>query len=131
MALIHLTAGQEEPDLAPTLEPPVPTAWRFVWGHWARSSPHLALDAEGQVYAVAFGTIDGAPVVVSGGADATVRLWDARTGAPRGEPLLGHERGVNAVAFGAIAIFSFVPRARPVPVSDSAPVPGYNVRPSW
>jgi WD40 repeat protein len=31
------------------------------------------------VYAVALGEVDGKPVVVSGGGDETVRLWDART----------------------------------------------------
>ena len=36
--------------------------------------------------------------VVSGGADRTVRLWDARTGDPVGEPLMGHTAPVNSVA---------------------------------
>src|SRR3712207_8468547 len=31
--------------------------------------------------------------------DTTVRLWDAASGKPRGEPLTGHTEAVEAVAF--------------------------------
>jgi WD40 repeat protein len=54
------------------------------------------------VSAVAFGEVDGQPVVVSGGRDETVRLWDARTGQPRGEPLRGHQGEVRALSFGEV-----------------------------
>ncbi|MCV2439271.1 hypothetical protein LNV28_13300 [Paucibacter sp. DJ2R-2] len=37
--------------------------------------------------------------VVSGSADATLRLWDAQTGQPIGEPMRGHTDGVTSVAF--------------------------------
>jgi WD40 repeat protein len=38
----------------------------------------------------------------SGSGDWTVRLWDARTGQARSEPLTGHENYVNAVAMGEV-----------------------------
>ena len=37
--------------------------------------------------------------IASGGADKTVRLWDANTGKPIGQPLHGHDDAVMSVAF--------------------------------
>jgi WD40 repeat protein len=37
--------------------------------------------------------------IVSGSLDKTVRLWDATTGKPMGEPLTGHTDKVISVAF--------------------------------
>jgi WD40 repeat protein len=51
---------------------------------------------------VALGEVDGEPVVVSGSRDKTVRLWDGRTGRPRGEPMTGHTGSVSAVALGEV-----------------------------
>jgi WD40 repeat protein len=39
-------------------------------------------------------------VIVSGGWDSTVQVWDAATGQPVGQPLTGHTRTVHAVAIG-------------------------------
>ena len=51
---------------------------------------------QGWVFSVAFSP-DGKRIV-SGSSDQTVRLWDAATGQPVGQPLTGHE--VNSVAVG-------------------------------
>ena len=37
--------------------------------------------------------------IVSGSRDGTVRLWDAGTGQPLGNPLTGHKGGVDTVAY--------------------------------
>ncbi len=43
-------------------------------------------------------------VIVSGSDDQTVRIWDATTGHPIGEPLTGHTGWVTAVAQGRAAL---------------------------
>ncbi|WP_420891133.1 WD40 repeat domain-containing protein, partial [Mycobacterium persicum] len=37
--------------------------------------------------------------IVSGSTDTTLRLWDAATGAPIGDPLTGHSDAVTSGAF--------------------------------
>ena len=94
MAVIHLTACKEEPELAPDLEPPVQTAWRCRWARGWKSFPHLVLgDHEYEVLAVAWGTIEGEPVVVSVSGNGSVRQWHARTGEACGMPLRGRGGG--------------------------------------
>ena len=43
-----------------------------------------------EAYWVATAQLDGRPVVICGGGDMTVRVWDLATGAPIGQPLTGH-----------------------------------------
>jgi WD40 repeat protein len=57
---------------------------------------------EGQVLSVAFGMLDGQPVVVSGGFVGTVRVWDLASGARLAEPMRGSEMGVLSVAVGTL-----------------------------
>ena len=55
------------------------------------------------MYAVAAGTLpDGTPVIISGSANGTVRVWRMADGTPVGEPLAGHDGGVYAVAAGTL-----------------------------
>ena len=103
LSLIHMTAHMEAPDLAPLLEPPVATRWLCRWARVRQSVPHRIIGRHSeQVTSIAFGMVDGRPVVVSGSWDGTVRLWDARTGQAIGTPLEGHMSWVSAVAFGAV-----------------------------
>ena len=51
---------------------------------------------------MAAGQVDGTPVVVTGGADGIVQVWDSQTGAARGESLRGHPGGVRALAVGEV-----------------------------
>ena len=53
------------------------------------------------------------PVVISGGSDRTVRVWDLATGAPIGDPFTGHSGPVNAVAVAELD-------GRPVVISGSS-----------
>jgi WD40 repeat protein len=52
------------------------------------------------VNAVKLGNINGRPVIVSGGTDGTVRIWDLARGTVRGEPLRGHLHAVRALEVG-------------------------------
>ena len=54
----------------------------------------------GGVRAVAVGRAGERDIIVSGGRDGTVQVWDAVTGEPAGGPLAGHDGGVRAVAVG-------------------------------
>ncbi|CAG7852310.1 COMPASS-like H3K4 histone methylase component WDR5B {ECO:0000303/PubMed:19567704} Short=AtWDR5B {ECO:0000303/PubMed:19567704} [Serendipita indica DSM 11827] len=59
--------------------------------------PRTLRGHEDQVNAV--GTSPDGSRIVSGSDDWTIRLWDADTGQPLGEPLRGHEGPVRAVGF--------------------------------
>jgi WD40 repeat protein len=50
--------------------------------------------------AVAVGKVGDRDVIVAGGADGSVRVWDAAARRPTGDPLEGHLRPVTAVAAG-------------------------------
>jgi WD40 repeat protein len=57
---------------------------------------------DGQVLAVAVGELNGRPVIVSGGLDATLRAWELADGTPIGDPLARHHGAVTAVAVGEL-----------------------------
>ncbi|MCP3822664.1 trypsin-like serine protease [Streptomyces sp. A3M-1-3] len=72
------------------------------WSH-AIGTPHQSLAGHDEtVRAVAIGRVDGLDVVASGSNDHTVRIWDATTGQPIGDPLEGHTGTVRAVAVGGV-----------------------------
>ncbi len=57
------------------------------WRGTLRSDARRLTGHNGSVRAVVSVLIDGEPVIISGGADGSVRLWDARTGTQRGDTL--------------------------------------------
>ncbi|CCA76748.1 hypothetical protein PIIN_10736 [Serendipita indica DSM 11827] len=59
--------------------------------------PRILQGHQALVTAVAFSP-DGSRIV-SGSDDKTLRLWDAETGQPLGEPLRGHQGSISTVAF--------------------------------
>ncbi|MGH8910052.1 MAG: hypothetical protein ACRD0K_27045, partial [Egibacteraceae bacterium] len=98
LALEIAEAASAEP------RPTTRTPSRVRWRHGPTAMELQTLTGHtGWVAAVAFGVVDGDPVLVSGSYDSTVRLWDARTGQARGQPLTGHTDRVAAVAFGTVA----------------------------
>jgi WD40 repeat protein len=77
--------------------------WTTQWAHWQASGIFRQLTGHvAAVEVVAFAQTDGQPVIVSGSYDHTIRVWDARSGQPRGEPLTGHTGAVVALAVGQI-----------------------------
>ncbi|MFG3704044.1 WD40 repeat domain-containing protein [Micromonospora sp. NPDC047670] len=65
---------------------------------------------EGSITTLATGVVDDRPVVVTGGTDGTVRVWDLSDGRAIGAPLTGHRGSVRKVVTGTL-------RGRPVAVS--------------
>jgi WD40 repeat protein len=91
----------------------LPLSYATEWASWRLQPAHVTLRGHAApVKAVAFGQVDGQPVIISGSDDWTVRRWDAPTGAAIGDPLTGHTGGVRAVAFGQLD-------GRPVIISGS------------
>ena len=87
------------------------------WPRWATggqiAAPQLAnFGRTASVQAVACAVLEGRPVAVTGGGDATVRVWDLAEGRQLGAPLTGHADIVLAVACAVL-------EGRPVAVSGS------------
>jgi WD40 repeat protein len=77
--------------------------WSTLWARWRSASDHFTAGRhDGGVYAVAVSELDGRPVIVSGGRDGTVRVWELADGSPLGDPLTGHDGVVHAVAVGEL-----------------------------
>uniref|UniRef100_UPI000A5390A3 hypothetical protein n=1 Tax=Novosphingobium lentum TaxID=145287 RepID=UPI000A5390A3 len=102
---LHLVMQmQGEAELSEQFAPPASAPWRAEWARTRAVTPHLILRGHvGGVYEVVLGWVAGQRVLVSSGADGTVRLWDPETGAPRGVPFVGHDGPVLSVDLGRAA----------------------------
>ena len=101
--LLALTASHFGlPDMMRRLASVCTQAFTPLWAH-SLGTPHTELASRlSFVKAVAIGRIGDRDVIVCGCDDGTVRVWDAATGRPRGDPLTGHTGYVNTVAIGRI-----------------------------
>ena len=88
--------------------------WYARWASCQLQRPHQQLSGHtSTVTSVAAAELDGRPVIISGGEDRSVRIWDLATGTPIGDPLMGHTDWVQVVAAAQLD-------GRPVVISGSA-----------
>jgi WD40 repeat protein len=84
---------------------PLKRLWKPKWAWWQESHSQRVLEGHsGSVDSVAVGRLCGRDVIVSGGWDGTVRVWDAETGEPAVKigVLTGHSNYVTSVAVGRL-----------------------------
>jgi WD40 repeat protein len=85
--------------------------WSSRWASWRFTVLNRTLTGHtGNVRSVAAGELDGRPVVISGGDDAMVQLWDLAAGRPLGDPFVGHTGCVRSAVIGELG-------GRPVAIS--------------
>jgi hypothetical protein len=96
--------------------------WAVRWARWrAASANRIIYRHQSEVRTVAVGKLDGRSVIVSGGSEGTVRVWDLARGTPLYEPLTGNDHGVSAVAVCEL-------KARPLILSGGGPTHDGTVR---
>ena len=103
MPLIHLTASEEDEELADMLKPAIPVKWTCRWARVRPTTPHRIVGRHyGAVTCVSLGEFKGWSIIASGGEDRTVRLWETLSGQALGAPLEGHRDRVSAVVLGEL-----------------------------
>ncbi|MEW9533221.1 AAA family ATPase [Microbispora sp. NPDC049125] len=83
---------------------PLPISARWAW--WSATGAHRQLRGHtSDVLSVAVGDLDERPIVVTGSADGTARIWDLTTQQQIGKPLSGH-KSVQAITVGDLADYT-------------------------
>jgi len=82
----------------------IQSAWRVRWAHSQPKRIHVTLEGHtSSVNSVAIVEVDnGRRLIVSGGSDSIVRVWDLEAAIPIGVPFIGHGSSVNSVAVGKL-----------------------------
>ena len=100
-AILEQVAQQQSPEVAERFG--VRTAsWRTRWARWQRSAHHQRLPAPAAPLGLAAATVDGQPLVVTGGEDGAVYVWIWGTSPVLADRLAGHDGPVNAVALAEV-----------------------------
>jgi WD40 repeat protein len=76
--------------------------WAPRWAHTLGHAHQPLVGHSDSVRSVAFGSLAGRAVVVSGDEDGKIRWWDATSGQQLGEPLAAHDGPVCTVACGRV-----------------------------
>jgi len=96
--ILGAVALREEPDAIGLLNSAVRPTWRPLWSYCRPTALHRPLGGHRMpAMAVELGRLGGQTMLVSGGGDHTVRLWDPVSGERRGT-FVGHRAPVLAVA---------------------------------
>ncbi len=77
--------------------------WCTRWVGWSSRQPYMTIGWHGaDIAALATCTLDGEPVILSGGDDGLLRRWSIPNCQPLGLPMRAHRKRITSIATGAL-----------------------------